>query len=311
MRTLSHSGHETLGVDIKSSPFTHRIGSITDRHFVNQCMQNIDAVQHAATLHKPHIVSHSRQHFVDTNITGTLNLLEEAVAAGVKSFVFTSTTSAFGRALAPRAGAPTAWITEDIAPVPKNIYGVTKLAAETLCELFRHRYGLPCIILRTSRFFPEVDDDKVMRQSYDDANLKVNEYLYRRVDIEDVVSAHILAMQRAPTIGFGRYVVSASTPFSRDEIHELRVDAPAVVKRHTPSYEAEYERRGWSMVTGIDRVYVNELAKTELGWQPSYNFAGIIQCLQQSRDYRSPLAQAIGIKGYHPESFSDGPYPTE
>ena len=38
---------------------------------------------HAATLHKPHVGSHSRQEFVDTNVTGTLTLLEEAVAAGV------------------------------------------------------------------------------------------------------------------------------------------------------------------------------------------------------------------------------------
>ena len=50
-------------------------------------------------------------------------------------FVFTSTTSAFGRALTPPPGAPAAWITEDVAPVPRNIYGVTKTAAEDLCEL--------------------------------------------------------------------------------------------------------------------------------------------------------------------------------
>ena len=59
-------------------------------------MAGVDAVVHTATLHKPHVATHTRQDFVDTNITGTLNLLEEAVAAGVSSFVFTSTTSAFG-----------------------------------------------------------------------------------------------------------------------------------------------------------------------------------------------------------------------
>jgi hypothetical protein len=71
--------------------------------------------------------------------------------------------------------------------------------------------GLPCIVLRTSRFFPEEDDDSAARQAYDDANLKVNELLYRRADIEDVVSAHMLAMQMAPTIGFGLYIISATT----------------------------------------------------------------------------------------------------
>ncbi len=54
---------------------------------------------HAATLHKPHIATHSRQDFVDTNITGTLLLLEEAATAGVESFVYTSPTSVFGDAL--------------------------------------------------------------------------------------------------------------------------------------------------------------------------------------------------------------------
>src|SRR5262249_3185652 len=149
---------------------------------------------HTATLHKPHIATHCRQDFVDTNITGTLNLLEEAVAAGVRSFIYTSTTSAFGRALSPPAGAPAAWITEEVTPIPKNIYGTTKLSAEHLCEMFHYKSGMPCLVLRTSRFFPEEDDDEIARGAYDPDNLKVNEFLYRRVDVEDVVSAHLLAI---------------------------------------------------------------------------------------------------------------------
>jgi UDP-glucose 4-epimerase len=310
MRTLERSEHAAIGLDIKSSPATHLVGSVTERNFIRRCMQNVDAVLHTATLHKPHIATHSRQAFVDTNITGTLNLLEEAAAAGIESFVYTSTTSAFGYALTPPEGAPAAWITEDVMPVPKNIYGVTKLAAEHLCELFQRTRGLPCIILRTSRFFPEADDDRTARQAYDDANLKVNEFLYRRADVEDVVSAHMLAMKKAPSIGFGRYIISATTPFTRDDLQELRTDAPTVVRRYAPSYEAEYRRRGWSMVPTIDRVYVNELARTRLGWQPRYEFAGLIERLGASEDYRSPLARAVGSKGYHAGQFSEGPYPT-
>src|SRR2546423_14420091 len=99
MLTLQRSDHEAIGLDIKSSPRTHRLGSITDRDFVRECMQDVDAVLHTATLHKPHVASHTRQAFVDTNITGTLNLLEEAVAAGVGAFLFISTTTPFGRTL--------------------------------------------------------------------------------------------------------------------------------------------------------------------------------------------------------------------
>src|SRR5262249_26820482 len=143
----------------------------------------------------------------------TLNLLEEAVAAGVRSFVFTSTTSAFGAALTPPAGAPAAWVTEDVRPIPRNIYGVTKAAAEDLCELFHRSHRLACLILRTSRFFLEEDDNPATRLAYDDANVKVNEFLYRRVDLEDVVNAHLLAVEKAPLIGFGRYIISATTHF--------------------------------------------------------------------------------------------------
>src|SRR5262245_14635352 len=96
MRTLDASGRHALGLDVKRTPFTQRVGSIMDRGFVKECMRGVDAVIHTATLHKPHIATHSRQDFIDTNITGTLNLLEEAASARVASFIYTSTTSAFG-----------------------------------------------------------------------------------------------------------------------------------------------------------------------------------------------------------------------
>ena len=157
-RVLRDDGHEVIGLDVLESPVTTVIGSIADRGCVRSAVAGVDAVVHSATLHKPHVSSHDRAQFVETNIAGTLNLLEEAVAAGVSRFVFTSTTSTFGRALAPEEGAPAAWITENVTPVPRNIYGATKTAAEDLCELIARDHGLPILILRTSRFFPEPDD---------------------------------------------------------------------------------------------------------------------------------------------------------
>jgi nucleoside-diphosphate-sugar epimerase len=119
VRTLNQDGHAVVGVDVVPSPFTTHVGSITRRDVVQACMQDgVQAVLHAATLHKPHVATHDRQAFVDTNVSGTLNLLEEAAAAGVRAFVFTSTTSTFGDALTPPAGAPAAWITEDVTPMP-------------------------------------------------------------------------------------------------------------------------------------------------------------------------------------------------
>ena len=311
MRTLKRTDHDVVGVDITPSDFTDRPGTIVDRDHIKQCMTDVDAVLHTATLHKPHVATHSRQDFVDTNITGTLNLLEEAVTAGVKTFIFTSTTSTFGSALTPPSDAPAAWITEDVVPIPKNIYGVTKTAAEDLCYLFHRKHKLPCLILRTSRFFPEEDDNPKTRQGYADANAKINEFLYRRVDVEDVVSAHLLALERADAIGFDRYIISATTPFTRDDLAELRNDAPAVVNRLFPEYEAEYARRGWKMFPSIERVYDNEHAREDLWWQPKYDFEYVLNRLRAGEEWRSPLTLEIGQKGYHAAKFVEGPYPVE
>ncbi len=311
VRTLSDLRHHVVGLDIVESPFATQTGSITDRACVRHCMAGVQAVFHTATLHKPHVATHSRQEFVDTNILGTLHLLEEAVAAGVESFIYTSTTSVFGDALAPPPGVPAAWITEETTPVPKNIYGVTKAAAEDLCQLFHRNQKLPCIVLRTSRFFPEEDDNRELRGAYPDANIKANEYLYRRVDLEDVVSAHLLAWERARSIGFRKYIISATSPFSPSDLAALRAGAGAVVRSYVPEYEAEYERRGWRMFPDIARVYVNERARLELGWEPRHDFRSVLRRLQQDQDPRSALALQIGSKGYHAEAFAEGPYPVE
>jgi len=299
MRTLRQLGHEAIGLDVLPSPWTTDVGSITDRAFVRHCMKGVATVYHAATLHKPHVATHEEEKFVDTNITGTLILLQEAVSAGVESFVFTSTTSVFGDALIPPADQPAAWITEDVVPEPKNIYGVTKAAAEDLCQLYHRNHKLPCIVLRTSRFFPEEDDLPAARDAYDDANLKGNEYLYRRVDIEDAVAAHLLAARRARDTGFGKYIISATTPFAVADLAELRSDAPSVVGRLLPAYRPLYERLGWKMAPHLDRVYVNERARLGLGWQPRYDFGYVLGCLERGEDFRSPLARAVGAKGYH------------
>jgi UDP-glucose 4-epimerase len=306
VRVLRGQGHEVVGLDLLASPFTTVTGPVTDRAVVRRCLAGVGAVLHAATLHKPHIGSHGRQAFVDTNVSGTLTLLEESVAAGVGSFVFTSSTSVFGRALTPLPGGPATWITEDVTPVPRNIYGVTKAAAEDLCEIIARDHGLPVVVLRVARFFPEDDDRDEVRAAYDGANVKANEYLYRRVDIQDVADAHLLAMAGAPAIGFGRYIISATTPFTPADRAGLGRDAPAVVRRLFPDADAEYARRGWAMFGVIDRIYVNDRARAALSWRPRYDFRTVLDRLKAGQDPRSPLAQAVGAKGYH--AVPTGPY---
>jgi UDP-glucose 4-epimerase len=311
MRTLRREGVPAVGLDRKASPFTDRVGSICDRAFVEDAMRGATAVVHAATLHKPHVATHSWGDFIDANVKGTLHLLEAAVASGVGSFVYLSTTSVFGIALTTEGSSAAIWVSEDLAPGPKNIYGVTKLMAESLCELTHRKRGLPVVILRTSRFFPEEDDDPVIRHEYPIANLQANEMLYRRVDMEDAVSAVKCALEKARTIRFGRYIVSATTPFAPADCALLGRDSAAAIRRQFPQCEPLFAARGWKLPPRLDRVYINRRAREELGWAPRYDFRYVLDCLASNLDFRSALALEVGSKGYHDRSFADCPYPVE
>ena len=309
VRTLRAAEHEVVGLDVVASPWTDRVGSITEPDLVAGAVSGCDVVLHTATLHKPHIGTHTRADFVDVNVSGTLNLLEAAAADRCRSFIYTSTTSAFGDAMKPAQGEPAVWVTEALTPRPKNIYGVTKSSAEDLCAIFQRNTDLSCVVLKTSRFFQEQDDVKGQRESFDDANLKVNELLFRRVDVADIVSAHLLAADKAADLGFAKFIISATTPFDRDDAAELGVDAPSVLARRVPEYVEEYARRGWRMFPALDRVYDNQRARELLGWQPEYDFQGAIRALAEGQDYRSELTRAVGPKRYHETVFEEGPYP--
>lgn len=264
-------GHEVTGLDPVPSEDTHIVGSVSDRALVHAAIRDgrIEAIVHSGALHKPDIARLPASAFVATNVTGTLNLLEEAAAQGVTRFVFTSTTSLM-ISHAIRAGrdggaGQAAWLTEESPAEPRNIYGITKLAAEHLCRLQNRETGLPLVILRTARFFPEADDmAHAIAQS--DENTKANELLFRRLTVEDAAAAHIAALEKAPTLGCDTFIVSAPPPFERADSAALIANAPAVVARYFPDYPALYAKRGWTMFDSIDRVYDPSRAAERLGF---------------------------------------------
>lgn len=281
---LRGQGHRVTGLDVAPGADTGIIGSVADRALVDRLFADhaIDAVVHGGALHKPDIARTSRQAFVDVNIGGTLNLLEAAVAARATRFVFTSTTSLMiSAAIRSGAGEAAAWLDETASPLqPRNIYGITKLAAERLCRLIHEEHGLPIIVLRTSRFFPEEDDT---HRALPGENMKANELLHRRLTVEDAAAAHLHALERAPALGFGTYIISAPTPFMRDEAQELKRDAPAVIARHFPEAAALYARQGWTLPPTIDRVYDAGLAGRELGFRCRTDFAAVLAALRDRR----------------------------
>ena len=295
---LKGEGHEMVGLDPLPSQLTTVVGSIADRDLVHATFRElkIEAVVHAGALHKPNIETHTRSEFVSTNVQGTLNLLEASVASGskVSRFVFTSTTSLMIsqdiREARSRGAERATWITEEMAPLlPRNIYGVTKLSAEHLCRLFNELHGLPVIVLRTARFFPE-EDDMAHAIVQSEENTKVNEFLFRRLTVEDAAEAHVTALEKAPKLGFDTFIVSAKTPFQPSDCEELMVDAPSVVARYFPDYGEIYAHLGWTMFQSIDRVYDASKAEQRLGFVCRMGFKERLAELQRSFSASSHLA---------------------
>jgi nucleoside-diphosphate-sugar epimerase len=289
---LRAKGHEVTGLDVAPGADTDVIGSVADRALVNRVFgaRGIEAVIHAGALHKPDIVRYPAEAFTAVNVEGTRNLLEAAAAAGNDRFVFTSTTSLMisetvsaGKA----GGADKAfWLDEDFGPLaPRNVYGATKLEAELLCRHVHDAHGLAVMVLRTGRFFPEEDDT---HRALSGENRKANEFLNRRLAVEDAADAHLAALERAPALGFGTFILSAPPPFARADAEALIRDAPAVIAHHFPDAPALYAQAGWTLPAYIDRVYDPSRAQARLGFRCRTDFAAVLEALR--RGGRLPFA---------------------
>ncbi|HYG48723.1 MAG TPA: NAD(P)-dependent oxidoreductase [Allosphingosinicella sp.] len=301
---LREEGHDVTGLDVAPGADTDVLGSVADRALVERTFgeRGIEAVIHSGALHKPDIVRYPKQAFVDVNVTGTLNLLEAAARAGCGRFVFTSTTSLMisEAVRAGKAGGSTraAWLTEEFGPLePRNVYGVTKRAAEQLCALVHRESGLPVVVLRTGRFFPEEDDTD---RDLSGPNIKANEFLNRRLTVEDCAEAHVAALAKAPEIGFGLYIVSAPPPFEPADAEALIEDAPAIIARYFPDAAEVYARAGWRLPRHIDRVYDPSRAERELGFRCRTGFGTVLAALRDGGRlpfvhdpcYVSPMVEA-------------------
>ncbi len=278
---LRARGDVVVGLDIAPGADAGLVGSVADRTLIDRVFADhaIEAVIHAGALHKPDIVRYPAQAFVDVNVTGTLNLLEAASAAGHDRFVFTSTTSLMiSQAIRAEIADHAVWLDETSGPLePRNIYGVTKLAAEQLCRLAHLEHGLNTIVLRTSRFFPEEDDT---HRALSGENMKANELLHRRLTVEDAARAHIAALDRAPDIGFGNFIISAPTPFKRGECNELKHDTMTVIARYFPDAPALYGAKGWELPKSIGRVYDATLAEQVLDFRCETDFRSVLDALK-------------------------------
>ena len=278
---LREKGHEIVGLDVAAGADTDVVGSVADKALVERLFaaRGIEAVIHAGALHKPDIARYPASAFEAVNVEGTRHLLDAAAAAGNDRFLFTSTTSLMiSEEIRSGPKRRAVWLTEESPPAPRNVYGVTKLAAERLCRRAHEATGMAVLVLRTGRFFPEDDDT---HRDLAGENIKANEFLGRRLTVEDAADAHLAALDKAPELGFDTFTLAAPTPFAPEDCEALIADAAAAIARHFPRAAALYEARGWSLPARIERIYDPSHAARRLGFRCRTDFAAVLEALER------------------------------
>jgi UDP-glucose 4-epimerase len=150
-------------------------------------------------------------------------------------------------------------VTEELVTQPRDIYDITKIAAEELCRNIALNAGMSVLCLRVSRFFTQTP------------RLQALYRLYRGVDVRDAAAAHVLALN-AQGIPFDIMNISARSPFRKSDLPMLLHNAPDVLRERVPHVVEAFARHKWELPASIDRVYVIEKAERVLGFRPVYGF---------------------------------------
>lgn len=262
VRLLRERGNEVVGLDRRAGPQTTVLGDLRDDRLLRRALAGADAVVHLAALHAPHLRVASKTDFVAVNVEGTQRLLDAATAAGVSRLAFSSSTSVYGHALT--AGTAAVWVDEALVPRPRDVYDVTKLAAEQLCQLFGSETGAAVVCIRVSRF------------SFASApHLAVPYCLHRAVHVEDAARGHLLALE-APVSEPATVVVSGASPYRPEDLSELLTGADAVLRRRAPEVAAAMTAAGVPLPRRVDRVYAIDTAAALLGYRPAH---GVLELL--------------------------------
>jgi UDP-glucose 4-epimerase len=154
---LAANGREVVGLDDLSGGFSANVppgivfhqGSVTDEPLLTRIFRDhrIDYVYHLAAYAAEGLSHFIRRFNYTNNVIGSVNLINEAVKAEVKCFVFTSSIAVYGAG----QGA----MREDLAPVPEDPYGIAKYAVELDLRAARRMFGLDSIVFRPHNVYGE------------------------------------------------------------------------------------------------------------------------------------------------------------
>jgi dTDP-glucose 4,6-dehydratase len=253
-------------VDGNRIRFVH--GSITDRELIDRLLQEspYDAILHlAAESHVDRSIA-SAAPFVETNVVGTLTLLEAARHAGIRRFVHVSTDEVYGT-LGPEDPA----FTEETPLAPNSPYSASKAASDLLVRSFVHTHGMDAVTTRCSnnygpfqfpeKFIPLMTLNAIEGRSlpgYGDG-LQVRDWLH----VEDHCRGIMLAYERGRSgevYNFGGFG------------EEKNIVVAKAILKHVGKDETLL-----TYVTdrpGHDRRYAINPRKvqSELGWVPEWSF---------------------------------------
>lgn len=256
--------HNVVGIDRTPCSTADFVGDIRDGILISEALENIDVIIHTAALHAPHVGLVTDKDFQSINVDATEQLALAGIKAGVKHFIFTSTTALYGYASTPIG--ITGWINEQVNPKPKSIYHKSKIAAETKLKEISNQFNLPVTVLQMSRCFPE------------HADLMAVFRLTRGIDARDVANAHLCAVEKRLR-GFNRFIISGKTPFSPTDCKNLYDNAKFILAQKCPEIASAFKQRGWDLPDTLDRVYDSSSAQNKLGWLPIYGFNSVLEML--------------------------------
>ena len=193
---------------------------------VKKITEGADYVFHLAALPRVQYSIQNPTETNDVNINGTLNLLVAAKDAGVKKFIYSASSSAYGN----QEKMP---LTEDMSASPLSPYGLQKHVGEHYCHIFNIAYGLPTVSLRYFNVYgPRLDPEgdyalvigKFLKQKKEGKPLTIvpdGEQTRDFTHVEDVVRANILAMESGK-VGKGEVInIGAGKNYSVNKIASI------------------------------------------------------------------------------------------
>lgn len=254
-------------------------GDIRDPNRVKSAMAGCDAVLHLAALIAIPYSYHSPDSYVDTNIKGTLNVLQAAKEFNVKRIVHTSTSEVYGSAkFVP--------ITEDHPLQGQSPYAATKIAADQLAFSFYASFDLPVVIVRPfNTYGPRQSARAVIPTIISQIASGQNEVKLGAISptrdfnyVSDIVAGFIAALESG--VGCGEVVnLGSNFEISIGETAEL---IAKIMGKNVKIMSDEHRLR--PVNSEVERLWAeNKKAKELFGWSPKYaNIDGFMQGISKT-----------------------------